>query len=271
MGTPRCATANCPYACTEPGFTRCCRWCGNQNGKHGNTCAKFWHVPAVDESIRNYWLAKGMPTKYALLLPDERKAFNRIRRNPEEFNQSQSDELLEGLAGWLRTNDPENTVTPPASDDGVPVVPMHNDRPDYTPNATAWSFILPWVVAHDNGWTRHDHHGYCGPSCPCCRSHNKEDGSCCDECYDGWVLTCVSKSFYIYTLNTAQEHYASIAASIQPHSPAPLPLEVSPDPAPMAPTERASQRLGLYHRLDTIEGRGMAQVPRRDIRKPRFA
>ena len=84
----------------------------------------------LSEWIRNDWLADGMPTKYALLLPDERKAFNRIRRSPEEFNSSQSDELLEGLAGWLRTNVPENTVTPPASDDGVPVVPWHYARLD---------------------------------------------------------------------------------------------------------------------------------------------
>ena len=258
MGMPRCATDNCPYACTDPNTRLCCRWCGNKDGKHGNTCAKSWHVPAVSEWMHNDWLADGMPTKYALLLPNERKAFNRIRRSPEEFNSFQSVELLEGLTGWLRTNVPENTVTPPASDDGVQVVPrhLHNDWPVYTHNATVWGFILPIVVAHDNGWTRQDHYGSCGQSCPCCRSHNREDAmGCCDECYDGWVLTCVCKSFYIYILDIAQGYYASVAASIQPHSPAPLAIEVGPDPAPIAPMERASQRLGLYHRLDQLKTR----------------
>ena len=249
MGMPRCATDNCPYACTGLASYYCCRWCGNKDGKHGNTCAKCWHVPAVSEWVYNHWLVDGMPTRYALLLPNERKAFNKIRLSPDEFNSMNTVEL-----GWPRTNVPQDTVTPPASDNGAPVVPWHLPVGlCYAHDVTIWGFILPIVVAHDNGWTRREHHGTCdimnhGRSCPCCRSHCIDDGSCCDECYDGWMLTCVCKSFYIYILDIAQGYYASVAASIKTHNPAPLAIEVGPSSAPIAPTERASHRLGYYQR-----------------------
>ena len=245
MGLPRCATDNCPYACTGLASYHCCRGCGTNNGKHSNTCATCWHVPAVSEWVYNHWLVDGMPTRYALLLPNERKAFNKIRLSPDEFNSMNTVEL--GCKySLLRTNVPQDTVTPPASDNGAPAVPWHLPVGlCYTHDATTWKFIIPFLVAHDNGWTRHEHSGNCGQGCPCCGSHCKEDGSSCDECYDGWVLTCVCKSFYIYVLDIAQEYPASVAASIKTHNPAPLAIEVDPG---LAPTERASYRLDQYHR-----------------------
>ena len=141
MGMPKCASDNCPYACTGPASYHCCRGCGTNNGKHSNTCATCWHVPAVSEWVYNHWLVDGMPTRYALLLPNERKAFNKIRLSPDEFNSMNTVEL--GCKySLLRTNVPQDTVTPPASDNGAPVVPWHlpvgqcydHDRQYKTPN-----------------------------------------------------------------------------------------------------------------------------------------
>ena len=241
MGKPRCATNNCPYACTGLASHRCCIWCGNNSGKHCKTCAKCWHIPAVSEWEDNDWLVDGLPSKYALLLPDEREAFNNLGLSPVNFNSMPSVEQ-----GWWRADVPGDTVTPPASDNGAPVVPWHLPVGlCYTHDVTTWGFILPIVVAHNNGWTRHEHFGTCGQGCPCCGSHCKVDGSSCDECYDGWVLTCVCKSFYIYILDIAQGYPASAAASIETHNPAPLAIEVGPG---LAPIERASYRLDQYHR-----------------------
>ena len=45
-------------------------------------------------------------------------------------------------------------------------------------------------------WTRKWHFGFCGQSCGCCRSRNREDsgpGLNCQPCYTGWILTTVSQ------------------------------------------------------------------------------
>ena len=75
IGRPRCARDNCPYACTGLAPHHCCNWCSNESGKHSKTCAKGWHIPAVSEWEYNDWLVDRSPSKFALLLPDEREAF----------------------------------------------------------------------------------------------------------------------------------------------------------------------------------------------------
>jgi len=57
--------------------------------------------------------------------------------------------------------------------------------------------VLAFVLAHEDNslgrWSREDHWGCCGQSCGCCRSHNIEDGRCCEPCFDGWVMSRVSR------------------------------------------------------------------------------
>ena len=166
----------------------CCKWCRNESGKHGKKCERSCYIPAPSEWEYNDWLANGSPSKFALLLPNERDAFMLAGLCPQTYNTPPS---FAEVSQW-RKNVPRDTITPPASDNEAPAAPPVTD------NATLWRFIMPYVLEHGPEWTVQDHWGYCGMGCPCCRSHAIEDGSCCDECYDGWVLTTVCKSFKTY-------------------------------------------------------------------------
>ena len=61
--------------------------------------------------------------------------------------------------------------------------------------------VLPFLLHHGpEPWTRKGHwvFGGCGQSCGCCRSHNPEDAAPdanCVVCYQGWVVTTVSRGW----------------------------------------------------------------------------
>ena len=58
--------------------------------------------------------------------------------------------------------------------------------------------VLEYVLWHGPWrWKRRGHWGGCGQSCGCCRSHTNEDAqpeANCICCYEGWVLSTVSKA-----------------------------------------------------------------------------
>ena len=65
--------------------------------------------------------------------------------------------------------------------------------------------IMSFIIFHEFPWTPRRHFGRCGQSCGCCRSHNPEDGRNCEECYDGWTLTTVSRAFRDMTQKYARQ------------------------------------------------------------------
>ena len=94
IGKPRCASDNCPYAITGVSPAHCCKWCRNESGKHGKKCERSWHIPAPSEWEYNDWLVNGSPSKFALLLPNERDAFLRAGHDPQTYNTPPSIEQV---------------------------------------------------------------------------------------------------------------------------------------------------------------------------------
>ena len=92
--------------------------CDHQSGKHGKKCERSWHIPAPSEWEYNDWLVSGSPSKFALLLPDERDAFLLAGLCPQNYNTPPPFD-----AGWWRTNVPRDTITPLASDNEAPAAP----------------------------------------------------------------------------------------------------------------------------------------------------
>ena len=184
--------------------THCCKRCSTESGKHGKKCERCWHIPDASEWEYNDWLVDGSPSKFALLLPHKRDAFVQAGNDPQTYNTPPS---FEQVSRW-RTNVPQDTNAPPATD-----------------NATIWRLVMPYVLEHGPLWKVRGHWGHCGQSCGCCRSHNPEDGANCSECYDGWVMTTVCKTFkgyaqhYVAPLSTGIAN-SSLPAAFEEHTPA---------------------------------------------------
>ena len=74
----------------------------------------------------------------------------------------------------------------------------------------AWRRVLPLLLHHgpESGrpWTRERHYRACNQFCGCCASHVREDGPHCKACYDGWVLTTVSKTICYSTQSCGQRY-----------------------------------------------------------------
>ena len=55
------------------------------------------------------------------------------------------------------------------------------------------SKIICLLGRHPDPWTKEEHWGAHGQSCPCCRAHNWPTG--CDMCVQMWYLTCINKQW----------------------------------------------------------------------------
>ena len=83
--------------------------------------------------------------------------------------------------------------------------------------------ILDYLLSHQYSdywegippWTPQEHYGLCGQSCPCCRSHNQEDGWFdvnCQECFTGIMLIQVSATMRRLLRSYVRSHHRTVDA-----------------------------------------------------------
>ena len=74
--------------------------------------------------------------------------------------------------------------------------PSHSSTWQRMTYTHTWSPRSHWRIVSSGATSTDAAIMRCGQSCLCCRAHNNEDWpSGCDQCIEGWVLSCVSKSW----------------------------------------------------------------------------